>query len=952
MKTPTLYPVLALLLWITLLVPQFVKAQELPPTDTSDYYILRDTYPAQSLFQKTSILIEKESTWTIEDMLAGRAADHFRPLTPEYEFHDDSESSWLRVMIRPEVSIRDWWLFIKNNNLQYEYLAFQDRVDVYFVRNGELIRHAKTGIYVPASEKDIAAPVTMNRIRLDLQAGEPVTLYIHIQDDMRLHHELEIRDPSLFAFALKDGTSQSLQIMKVITMVIGIYVFCFFFYTYDWSFLYFFGMMTCFWVHYQVLDPNMPLITWLIPEHPDWIGVAWILTTMGAFIFFLQFGRTFTNLKQISPLWDRIIIWTIYTLFLIIVIRIGIWTMNDSWMDKAENVGTLFFFIGALIICLRLGFFKDKLVRYFVFGALWLYFFSICGLLWNLGYLTFFDLIPPWIIAQGGFMIIYALALAYKIQISERARSEIEKVKEVDSIKSRFFANISHEFRTPLSLILGPVNQTLESVPASEEPEGDTEISIRARHLNVIKRNALRLQHLINQILDLSKLDRGKMQLQVAPGNILQFIRAMVFSFESLAERKHIHFHTHFPPSLENAWFDRDKLEKILVNLLSNAFKFTPEHGEVTVQLSTKGNRLKIEVSNTGSSITPEAAQKVFERFYQVEGTEDQGTGIGLSLVKELVELHRGQISVESIEGQLTSFKTVLPFLREDFRQDEIIPEPDHSELPVKTSILPDLVPELPEAINGQSATDLPLILIVEDNADLRYFISEQLSGHYQIMVAPNGRKGLQIAEEKLPDLIVSDVMMPEMNGIELCNAVKQNIKTSHIPLILLTAKAGQDARIEGLQTGADAYLTKPFDGRELRVRIGKLIEQRQLLREKFTGEFRLGPAAVNLNSMDEQFLQQVKTSIEQNLDNEYFSVEDLATSVGFSRSQLNRKLKGLTSKSPNQLIREFRMQRARELLEQKAASVSEIAYQVGYSNLSYFSKSYKEAFGVSPSEV
>lgn len=952
MKTPTLHPALSMLFWIMPLLPQLGVAQEAAVPDTSGYYILRDTYPAQSLFQKTSLLIEHESTWTIEDMLSGRAANKFHPIKPEEEYLDQPESSWLRVMILPEVTIQNWWLFIKNNNLQYEYLAFQDQVDVYFVRNNEIIRHTKTGIYVPASEQDIAPPVTMNRVRLDLEAGEPITIYLHIRDKLRLHHELEIRDPSLFTFVLNDGTSQSLEIMKVITMVIGIYVFCFFFYTYDWSFLYFFGMMACFWLHYQILDPTMPLINWLFPEHPARFEVAWVLSTMGAYIFFLQFGRTFTDLKRISPFWDRVMIWAIYILFLMIAVRIGLWDTGAFLAERTESISTLIFFLGVLIICVRLAFFKDKLVRYFVFGALWLYLFSICGLLWNLGYLPLFDLLPPWIIAQGGFMIIYALALAYKIQISERARSEVERVKAIDTIKSRFFANISHEFRTPLSLILGPINHTLESIPASEVIEDDTEVPIQGKYLKVIKRNALRLQNLIDQILDLSRLDRGKMQLKIARGDLIQFIRSIVFSFESLAEKKHIHFRTHFPQSPEETWFDRDKLEKILINLLSNAFKFTPEHGEVSVKVSTKGGLLKIMVSNTGSGIKPDEMEKIFDRFYQLEDTQDQGTGIGLSLVKELVELHCGQISVESIESQSTTFKVVLPFQKSDFREIDIKTNTINEDRKRPVDLLATYEASNNGNIPVSTETDLPLVLVVEDHVDLRHYISEQLARNYQIITAPDGREGLRLAGEKLPDLIISDVMMPKMNGIELCNAVKTDLKTSHIPLILLTAKAGQEAKIEGLQTGADAYLTKPFDGRELRVRCNNLIEQRKQLREKYAGEFQLGPSAVHLNSMEEQFLQQVKEVIEKNIDNEYFSVEDLAGAVGFSRSQLNRKLKGLTDKSPNHLIREFRMNRAKALLEQKTGSVSEIAYQVGYSNLSYFSRSYKDTFGISPSEV
>ena len=539
--------------------------------------------------------------------------------------------------------------------------------------------------------------------------------------------------------------------------------------------------------------------------------------------------------------------------------------------------------------------------------------------------------------------------LRYRIQLR---RAEAENLKELDSLKSTFFANVSHEFRTPLSLILGPVNQSLEAIPASEVLDDDIEVPVKGKYLAVIKRNALRLQNLVNQLLDLSKLDRGKMRLQVADGKIIQFIRSIVFSFESLAERKHIHFHTQFPPEIEGAYFDRDKLEKILVNLLSNAFKFTPEHGSIHVQAEDSSRGLRISIIDSGQGIDNAAVEKIFNRFYQVEGTEAQGTGIGLSLVKELVELHRGQIRVDSTIGKGTTFKVYIPYRHNDFKNDEII-----AVVPGVTSSKweHELLLPIEEDVSRPTypaVSDKPLALIVEDNADLRIYIREQLQDNYQIITANNGREGCDIALVKIPDIIISDVMMPQMNGIELCEAVKTDNKTSHIPVILLTAKAAQHNKIEGLESGADDYLTKPFSARELRTRIHNLIEQRRLLREKFQGELLIQPTKVQLNSLDQQFIQQVMQNIELNMSNEFYAVEDLASAVGFSRSQLNRKLKAIGNTSANQLIRDFRMRRAKDLLEQNAGTVSEIAYQVGYSNLSYFSKSFKQAFGMVPSEA
>ncbi len=556
-----------------------------------------------------------------------------------------------------------------------------------------------------------------------------------------------------------------------------------------------------------------------------------------------------------------------------------------------------------------------------------------------------------------------------ELELSLR-KAEAENLKELDSLKSTFFANISHEFRTPLTLILGPVQQALESVPASESIENVTEIPVKGRHLEVIRRNALRLQNLINQLLDLSKLDSGKMALQVSQGNLIQFIRSLVFSFESLAERKRIHFKTSFPPELPEAYFDKDKWEKILVNLLSNAFKFTPENGTIWVTVQEVNAGLRISIGDSGKGMDATETNKIFDRFYQVK-TDSQaeaspGTGIGLSLVKELVELQRGQISVDSIRGEGTTFKLTLPFSHSAFHSDEIVSLPARSSPNIVTNSHRDWYSHIGSsfASNGMVASDEspnhltiqpsdhPTLLIVEDNPDLRFFIAETMQGEYQIITAENGEVGLANAIERTPDLIISDVMMPKMDGFEMCETLKKDERTSHIPIILLTAKAGQRHKVEGLETGADDYLTKPFDEKELKVRARNLVEQRRQLREQFGKLTTLTPSEVAVTSTDQRFLEKVTTAIEENMDNEFFSVEDLASQVAFSRSQLHRKLKALTGKSPNELIRDFRLARAKELLEKGAGNVSEVAMEVGYSSVSYFTRSFKSAFGVSPSEV
>lgn len=941
-----------LLLVTALLSLQPLISQSSNVIDSASFYWLENNYPIQPLVAKTQVLIDSDGDLSITQLLDAESPFIFQPLNPDSTAFAGGQTVWLKLNVYPKLDIKDWWLVVKRNNSDYAYVAANEYVEVYYVQEGEVVGNARTGLFVPASEKEISWPNSINRVFASFEKDQAVVLYVRIRDHSSIHTLLELRAPTFPILKPDKGMFEGTDAYSYICLAIGIYVFCFFFYTRDESYILLFGLLACLFLHYQILDPYFPIIDWFFPENPMLVQLAWIILTTLSFVFFLEFGRKFANIKQVSPFWNKVMQVFSQILLVVLAIRVAVWFFFPTAVFQSSTWATIPIFLGGLLIVLRLAFFKDTLVRNFVFGAGWLFTFSILGILWENNVIYFFSFINPWQLAQGGFIFIYAFGLSRKIQLSERARLEVEKLSEIDSIKSKFFANISHEFRTPLSLILGPINQSLESIPISDELRENVEIPVKGKYLKVMKRNALRLKNLVDQILDLSKLDQGKLVLEMQTGDIIQFIRAIVFSFESLADRKHIRLRTHFPPPIEQAVFDPDKLEKMISNLLSNAFKFTPEHGEVGVQIEDTGEELKIRVADTGRGMTKDDVAQIFDRFYQVEGTHDQGSGIGLSLVKELVELHKGQISVDTVEGQGTTFKLIIPYLKSSFQSHDMIswakdlvePSIGQQELILETEELPH---------ETTLAKDTPLLLIVEDNPDLRQYISDQLKSSYRILLAKDGQEGQQLAEQYLPDLIISDLMMPHRNGLELCEQLKKNVKTSHITFILLTAKADQADRIKGLRTGADDYLTKPFDGRELQLRVKNSLEQQERWREKLAKQLPFLPVAdLGMSSMEEQFVQGVIAEIEQNIDNEYFSVEDLASAVGFSRSQLSRKLKSLTDKTPNQLIREIRLTRAQKLLQQKVATVSEIAFQVGYSNLSYFSKSYKEAFGVSPSEV
>jgi len=519
---------------------------------------------------------------------------------------------------------------------------------------------------------------------------------------------------------------------------------------------------------------------------------------------------------------------------------------------------------------------------------------------------------------------------------AEEARREAEQIKAMDLMKSRFFANISHEFRTPLQLILGPLRTHQdEQVPIQE--------------LGMMQRNAHRLLRLVNQLMDLSKLEVGELQLEYQQADIFEFLRAITDSFVSLAEEKQVTFQVDIPIRSHPLQFDPDKLEKIAYNLLSNAIKFTPPQGKVSIYAAVESpSQLRLSVSDTGLGIPPELQDKIFDRFYQVDGSNTrafEGTGIGLSLIKELVDLHHGTISLDSADQQGTTFVVVLPLkaAEGDWLEELAIPKAANIELADRE--------EDTSFLNTANSEELPQLLLVEDTPDLRRYIQNHLSGQYQIQEAIHGREGWEMATEQIPDIIITDVMMPEMDGVELTHRLKGDQRTSHIPIVMLTARDDTATKRASFQIGADQYLTKPFDVAELNDRLQSLLKQRRHLQEKYSREVTLRPQNVTVNNHDAAFLERCLRLVEDNLSDTEFGVEHMQREIGMSRMQLHRKLKALTNQSATEFIRGIRLQKAAQMLEQNGGQVAEVAYDVGFNHLSYFAKSFKEKFGLSPSD-
>ncbi|MCB0654633.1 MAG: response regulator [Saprospiraceae bacterium] len=932
------------------------------PGTATQPVLINDELRVYPLDSTTEWLIDSSADWQLADV-RNRA---FHVSMDRMETVAPFEAIWLKTQLIIQDPGSEWLLLLKNPSLERSsnrsvYAAEFFYMDAYFVRKDDSTDHKRDGYYVPRGERAYYEQPLVNAIPFSVNKPDTLMVFVRVSS---LHREInsiswEIRPRSFGIPKEKTGLAGLMMFCMGVTGILGLLSFFFFIADKDIANLYFSIFCYLLMFHYSMIHTELLFVKWFVPERPWLAEYGWIIMTNLLSVFFVLFARSFVNLRERSRRWDRVAIIVIasslFCLLLSLLNHAFSWLLNLDWLYGLV-------FVGTLILVVRIAFLPGYLAKIIAFGSIWLTAFGLLGILTNMGY--FGDFLP-WPIGQLGLMVIYTSGLAYKLQLNERAKAEARKVLELDAIKSRFFANISHEFRTPLTLILGPLKKAQEQVPASEFAENtQAEVKLPARHIGVMRRNAERLQQLIEQLLDLAKLENGSMQLQLGQGDVIQFVRAMVSSFESLAELRQIHFQTDFPPTGQIYHFDKDKLEKIIVNLLSNAFKHTPSNGKVAVHTSLEKGRLRIQIEDNGPGIPPEEAERIFDRFYQVEGTETSGTGIGLALVKELVELHHGQITVESSKGKGSTFKISLPVAATYFSDQELakstyqhVLHPD-METPGVSEDYPGPARSRTEENKSLEETRLPLLLIVEDNPDLRHFIAESLKSTYFILTADHGRNGLEMAIEHTPDLIISDVMMPEMNGFELCQTLKNDERTSHIPVILLTAKAGQDHKVAGLETGADVYLTKPFDERELQVQARNLVFQRQRLQERYAnpGEFKriihLGPSEISVISADQRFLEKVSAAIEDNMDNEFFSVEDLAAMVHFSRSQLHRKLKAISGKSPNELIREYRLTRAKELLEKGHGNVSEVAMSVGYSSLSYFSRSFKDAFGIMPSET
>lgn len=641
--------------------------------------------------------------------------------------------------------------------------------------------------------------------------------------------------------------------------------------------------------------------------------------------------------------------------------------MNDTWveMGNENSINFTYFPIGTYEIRVQVSVNPDK---------------------WDTDYRSLMiTVLPPWWKTWWAFLI-YAFALAAMLALffvlSQRLAKlknqlsmqhfQREKEKELHQLKLKFYTDVSHELRTPLTLILAPLENLISK----------SEITNRVRNqLTQIQRSGFRLMQLVNQILDLRKLETGHERLLIAEGNVIRFFSEISLAFKEVATAKNIGFE--FAPHKEEQsfWYDRDKLEIIVNNLLSNAFKFTPEGGKVLLKLNEvmgqdikeqftglnkKNDYLQICIVDNGEGINSEEIQNIYRRFYSNKKKMNANTpnaGVGLELTRRMVDLHKGGISVSSTNTEKgrreTVFSVYLSVNKNVYSAEDLDLEFKDSEdaslytteFLQRETVIAIQEEEGQENKKNTSDEEFERLLIVEDNTEVRLFIKELFADNYEISEAENGKSGLQKAIETNPQLIISDVMMPIMDGIELCKKVKTDARTSHIPVVLLTARTALTFKYEGLETGADDYITKPFSARYLKLRVKNLIDQRKNIQEHFKREAICDPGSITLTSVDEKILKKAVDYIVENIANPKLSVTRISEHVGLSRVHFYRKIKALSNQTAVEFIRNVRLKRAATLLSQNKLSVKEVRNMVGFEDADYFRECFKEQFGVTPSE-
>lgn len=912
------------------------------------------------LLGKTLVLTTEKTTYELEEYLETLREEGLT-ITEARQATIDGRFAPMPTGM-PILPFQDYWIRIDIDN-QYTYaegyiewmLQFSrtwSLVEVYFEDLDGKLTLRKSGLFTPVADRIFKAALRENVVKFNLAEQQRSTLYIRLRSDrvdVPPTLSIELSPAEVFLKKLKQKRQQNSFFVGFVWMMTLLSI-LFFFQT--WSKVYVFYSMYLIGVstYASYVEGNLPdfLINLFFPDHPQYIFFVKLVVYL-AMVGYLLFLRSFLKLKEMLPRWDKIFsftIWISLPLLLLDAFLMMQYNFSSIIPDRVTLSFGVYFAIFNLLFLRSLYFTKDRRAYFIIVG--------ICAMSAGIILMVIARLqSPEFSVAHLELGIIieilaFTLGLAYRQRINERERfkahyeleksqfiqqqkqAEAQRLRELDDLKNRLYTNITHEFRTPLTVIMGMANEIEDE-----------------RVKKLINRNSENLLRLINQILDLSKLESGKMNLHLVQGDIIAYLQYLTESFLSAAEAKQIRlsFYPEVPHLMMD--FDEEKVQLIVYNLLSNAIKFTPNGGKIIfhakVQEETVRQVLQLKVQDSGPGIPAADLPYIFDRFYQVDNpnvTNQGGTGIGLALTKQLIELMGGEIKVSSEEGQGSLFSFFLPITNEEEKLEESWkPLSPVEDSPMDRSSIMDASLSLMD--------DRPMLLIIEDNADVIEYIERLLQKDYLVESVRNGEDGIQEALRLIPDIIISDIMMPGKNGYEVCDFLKNNSRTSHIPIILLTAKTAKEEQVKGLRYGADAFLTKPFHKEELLVRLQKLIE----LRKKLQAHYLQDEKGDATPSKEEKFLATLKKCIAEHLDNSDLSVNDLCRAVQLSHAHLYRKLKALTNLTPVQFIRYIRLKEAKKLLEDSSLNISEIAYAVGFSDPNYFSRIYHKEMGVTPTE-
>ena len=850
-----------------------------------------------------------------------------------------------------------YWIrfYIKNNGSAVEtsqYIAQLPtqfpKVDFYLIDSSLGIQYQKTGKFVAFSEKNTIANLFWNFVKVDLTKRDQTLCLIRVEGSRKttfLNSNIRIWQAEMFYHEVISEVSSDNLFIGLITLLLLYNGLLFFVVSRDRPHLYYALYLFSIILYFSYTSGifNEEIATFLFDTHPEYFHFL-KLSPYAITLSYFFFIRYFVETKTEFPKWDI----GIQALTILGIVTMGIDTgvlINQEfdfyWSDRIASIYLLLAIIYLTIFLFPLS--KSRKTKNYIiilgFTAL-----SIGSIIYLATVLTgnqrLFYLKIGYLIE----LLIFSYGLAYDRRIRlinqqklvvelnknkiQKEKQEIEAkfLKELGAAKSQFYTNITHEFRTPITVILG----------LAEEIQTTSKKQIIA-----IKRNGKQLLQLINQMLALSKLESGREQLKMQQGDVVAFTKYMVESFHSFAATQDIKLEMNTAIDHLKMDYDPEKLQLILSNLIANAIKFTSAGGKVKVALKQIKQQLQIMISDTGEGILEEQLPYIFDRYYQADSIqENTGSGIGLTLVKEYVQMLEGKIELESKLGKGTTFYIQLP-INQKVALSSILPS-KISPIPVATNISSE--------VSNVSLSERPKILLIEDNKDVLHYLSLFLNNQYDLSFAYDGLEGAKKAIAEIPDLIVSDVMMPHKNGFELCEQIKKDEQTSHIPIILLTAKADFDSKIQGLEFGADVYLSKPFQKQELLVQIARLLEQQRTLQAHYSQLAMLPTDRYQVRKGEASFLYRVQSTLEANLDDENFDIAALCQSLHLSRMQLHRKLKELTGQTTSQYITNLRLKRSKDLLEQSELSIAEVAYQVGFKSQSHFSQVFTREIGQPPS--